>query len=60
MTPMPYVLKRTDGTPGNNYVNHPGAAHSYTTLHLARRFPTKEAAEAEKCPDNEVAIWVSS
>jgi hypothetical protein len=45
-----YVLQRTDGA----YVTHPGSAHSYTRyLQEARTFPTREAAERERCPENE-------
>lgn len=49
-----WVLKRTDSWGG--WVAQPGSASSYTgSLQHARRYPSKEAAERDRCPDNEVA-----
>ena len=47
-----WVLRRTDGA----FVAR-ASASSYTedVLH-ARRYPTREAAEADRCPENEVAV----
>lgn len=45
-----YVLIRTDG----KYVARPGSEHSYTSrLEDAKLFPTRAAAEAERCVENE-------
>lgn len=53
-----YVIKRTDQ--GGGYVAQSGSKSSYTTsLELARKFPTREAAEAERCPGNEVVLDVN-
>lgn len=44
-----YVIKK-----GARYVAPAGSARSYTTrLERARIFATREAAEAERCPENE-------
>lgn len=52
---MPFVLKRTDQ--GGGYVAQPGSKHSYTNkLERARQFPTKDAAEGDRCPDNEIVL----
>ena len=50
-----YVIKRSgDG----KYVNQSGCRSSYTySLEHARKFPTKESAEAEKC-GNEYVVSV--
>lgn len=48
-----YVLRRTDQ--GGGYVAPAGSKKSYTPMReKARRFPTKEAAEADRCEENEV------
>jgi hypothetical protein len=47
------IIRRSDG----KYVSKPGSAKSYTQyLQNARVFPTKEAAERERCPENETII----
>ena len=52
-----YVLKRHED---GKYVALPGSHHSYTTdLRRAQIFPTKEAAEKDKC-GNESALTVES
>lgn len=52
-----YVLIRNED---GKYVAPPGREHSYTSkLEKARIFPTKDAAEADKC-GNERAVPVSS
>jgi hypothetical protein len=51
-----WVLRRTDrgGWVTNERLNPKGG--SYTgKLHLAETWPTKEAAERNRCPENEVA-----
>ena len=52
-----WVLKRTDQ--GGGYVAdiRKSFGGSYTrSLDRARLYPTKEAAEADRCPGNEVAV----
>jgi len=45
-----FVIQRADGW----LVSLPGSRSSYTrTLERARVFPTREAADAERCPENE-------
>jgi hypothetical protein len=52
---MSYVIIRDDGV----YVARPGSARSYTPyLQKARLFPTREAAERERCPENEAVLSV--
>lgn len=53
---MSYVIKRTtDGA----YVARPGNPSSYVrALQLARAFISREAAELERCPDNECIVLV--
>jgi hypothetical protein len=48
-----YVLKRNeDGA----YVAQPGSASSYTNnIRAARKFPTREAAQADACGNEHVA-----
>lgn len=48
---MAYVIKRmSDGA----YVTRPGSPRSYTEfLENARRFPTHDVAESERCLGNE-------
>jgi len=53
-----YVIKRTDQ--GGGYLSEPGSKNAYTfSVNQVRLFPTKEAAELEKCPDNEVVLPAS-
>lgn len=50
---MAFVLRRTDQEGG--YVAQPGSLKSYThNLLRARRFRTREEAEADRCVENEV------
>ena len=57
---MAYLLRRTDQ--GGGFLAAPGSGASYThDLRRARLFQTKEQAEAERCPDNEVPVpldWI--
>jgi hypothetical protein len=49
---MPYILRRTDQ--GGGWVAPPGSHKAYTKKREnARRFPTREAAEADCCVENE-------
>lgn len=53
-----YVIKRTDQ--GGGYVAKPGSEHSYThKLEDARTWASREDAERERCPGNEIIISVS-
>ncbi len=48
-----YVIIRSDGL----FVAPPGQRSSYTKkLQHARTFPTREAAERERCPGNERVV----
>jgi hypothetical protein len=50
---MSFVIKRLDQ--GGGYVSKPGHRASYThDLRHARKFRTREEAEADRCPDNEI------
>lgn len=50
---MSYILRRTDQ--GGGWVAPPGSRKSYThNRDKAHRFATKEAAEADRCVENEV------
>jgi hypothetical protein len=50
-----YILKRIDQRGG--YVAPPGSLNSYTPNIIgARRFPTREAAEADRCVENEIIL----
>lgn len=52
-----YVLQRTDGA----YVARSGSASSYTrVLQNARVYTTREAAEGDRCVDNESVRSVDS
>jgi len=52
-----YVIERTDQ--GGGYVAQPGSRSSYTTdIRRARKWPTREAAERERCLGNEVVVSV--
>lgn len=49
----PYVIRRADQ--GGGWVTPAGSPGSYTgKLQHARRFPTLEAAERERCTENEI------
>jgi len=46
-----FVIVRNDG----KYVALPGSHHSYTAkLEDARIFPTRQAADNDRCPENEI------
>jgi hypothetical protein len=53
-----YVIKRLDQ--GGGYASDPnrnGTGSSYTPLlQRAKTFPTREAAEADRCPGNEIVL----
>lgn len=52
---MAYVIRRTDQ--GGGYVAPSGSASSYVKHpDNARQYPTREAAERDKCPGNEVVV----
>jgi len=52
-----FVLQRTDGA----FVAPPGLPSSYTrNLQDARTFPTREAAERDRCPGNETIVPVAN
>lgn len=52
---MAFLIKRTDQ--GGGYVAPPGSVKSYTRRKdRAQRFPTRQAAEAERCPGNEIIV----
>lgn len=54
---MAYVIKRTDQ--GGGYVAPPGSRASYTPyLQSAQVFSTREEAERNRCPGNEVVLPV--
>jgi len=54
-----WVLKRTDQ--GRGYVARPGSRGSYTDdIRNAKTYGTKESAEADSCPGNEIAVSVES
>ena len=53
-----YILKRTDQ--GGGYVSVSGSKSSYThNLERAQIFRTKEHAEANRCPENEMVLNVN-
>ena len=53
-----YVLKRTDQ--GGGYAATPGSKSSYThCLERAQIFRTKEHAETNSCPENEVVLHIN-
>jgi len=53
-----FVIKRTDQ--GGGYVAMPGSEHSYTQkLENARTFSSKDEANAERCPGNEIVLPVN-
>lgn len=49
---MPYVLRRTDQ--GGGYVQPAGSLKVYGPKRTARQFRTREEAEQDRCPENEV------
>jgi hypothetical protein len=49
---MAFVLRRTDQ--GGGYVQPAGSRKAYGSKGKARRFATREAAEADRCTGNEV------
>lgn len=50
---MAYLIRRTDQ--GGGWLAPKGSAKSYTHNKAgARRFLSRESAEAERCPENEV------
>jgi hypothetical protein len=50
-----YVIKRTDQ--GGGYVARPGMQSSYTVhVEHVRKFATREEAESNRCPGNEVVV----
>lgn len=52
-----YVIRRTDQ--GGGYVAPAGSPSSYVqALQYARVFPTREAAERECCPGNELVVSI--
>lgn len=44
-----YVLRAHDRPAGRGYVQPAGAAKSYGSKATARRYPSREAAEADAC-----------
>lgn len=53
-----YVIKRTDK---GGYVAKPGSRNAYTlSYNRLRTFDTYEAANRERCPDNEVVVSLES
>lgn len=54
---MGYVLRRTDG----KFVTPSGSEHSYTSdLMKARIYPTRDAADTDRCVENESVVPVES
>ncbi len=52
-----FVVRRTDQ--GGGYVTPAGSKHSYTSkLQKARTWSTREKAESDRCPENEVVVKV--
>jgi len=52
-----YVIKNTET---GKYVAKSGLKNSYTKkLDGIRLYPTKESAEADRCPENEIIIDIS-
>ena len=53
---MKYLLRRTDEPDGRKgeFVSPPGSPRAYVSRKRARVFDTREEAEAERCPGNEV------
>lgn len=54
---MSFVLQRTDQ--GGGFVAQDGSGQTYThSIRLAKKYSTREAADADRCPDNEVVVDV--
>jgi len=54
-----YVIKRTDQ--GGGYVAKSGMDNSYTThVEHVRKFATREEAESNRCPGNEVVVQLET
>lgn len=54
-----YIIQRTDQWGG--YVGRPGHKSSYVVdWRHARRFDTREEAEAQRCPGNEVVMQITA
>ena len=54
-----YAIKCTSGRFAGKYVNVPGLKCSYTSrIQCARAYPTKEAADRERCPENEIVVEI--
>lgn len=52
---MAFIIRRT--SEGGGYVAPSGSPSSYVrNPDRARQFPTREAAERERCPSNEVVL----
>jgi hypothetical protein len=50
---MAYLIKR-DSADGGGFVAKPGSRGSYTRdIAQARKYETREAADADRCPENE-------
>ncbi len=54
---MPFIIKRTDQGGGYHCdpSRHRGASYTRDIMR-AKRYPTKESAERDSCPGNEVVI----
>lgn len=50
-----YVLKRDDGYWVADVQRNPSGGSYTRALQFAKRYPSKEAAEQDKCPGNETA-----
>ena len=52
-----YVIKRLDQ--GGGYVTRPGSEQSYShRLERAQAYTTREAADRNRCPGNEIVVDV--
>jgi hypothetical protein len=49
-----YVIKRLDQ--GGGFVAPTGSPSSYVRLQDARIYPTRAAADADRCPENEIVL----
>lgn len=50
-----YLIKKIDQSGG--YVSKPGHRSSYVkNLRFARKFQTKDEAELNRCPENEIVV----
>ena len=57
---MNYLIMRTDTRSALRFVAPPGSPQSYTTKGKARRYLTREAADADRCPENEIVVHVNA